>query len=321
MPDDLNARAAEIVAKAVPLVIPPPICPISAAELLRMDIPLRDTLMDPFLPQQGGVLMFAPRGIGKTFMALSLAYAVASGGTVMRWRAKAARRVLYVDGEMPLASLQERLAGIAAGADHSPPDEDNFRLLPQDHYRDGLPDIASPEGRALIERHAEGTDLVVLDNLSSLIRARENEADDWQPMQDLVLSLRRKGTSALLIHHAGKGGDQRGTSRREDIMDTVISLKRPDNYGAGRGAQFEVHFTKARGFTGADAAPFMATLHKAADGALTWEASAPNADNRTTAHGMFTGGAKVPEVMKALGLSKATAYRWHAEWKSGGGNG
>src|SRR4051794_33801284 len=67
------------------------------------------------------------------------------------------------------------------------------------------------------EAIATDTALVVLDNLSSLAGGRENEGDDWRPMQDLVLSLRRRGTSTLLVHHSGKGGQQRGTSRREDV--------------------------------------------------------------------------------------------------------
>ena len=49
-------------------------------------------------------------------------------------------------------------------------------------------------------------------------------------MQAWLLELRRRGMTVLLIHHAGKSGDQRGTSAREDIMDTVISLRRPREY-------------------------------------------------------------------------------------------
>jgi putative DNA primase/helicase len=69
-------------------------------------------------------------------------------------------------------------------------------------------------------------------------------------MQELVLSLRRSGTTTLIVHHSGKGGQQRETSRREDVLDSVISLRRPDGYEPSEGARFEVHFEKSRGFTG-----------------------------------------------------------------------
>ena len=50
------------------------------------------------------------------------------------------------------------------------------------------------------------------------------------PVQEWILQLRRRGISVLIVHHAGKGGDQRGTSAKEDVLDTVIKLSRPDDY-------------------------------------------------------------------------------------------
>jgi putative DNA primase/helicase len=172
------------------------------------------------------------------------------------------------------------------------------------------------QGRDMLERLADGLALVVLDNLSSLASGRENEADGWQPMQDLVLSLRRSGTTTLIVHHSGKGGQQRGTSRREDVLDTVISLRRPEGYEAAEGARFEVHFEKSRGFTGADAMPFEASL-QVADGALSWRTSDLKQDDKTTAFDMCTAGRKPPDVAREMGVDRSTAYRWQREWKNG----
>jgi hypothetical protein len=32
---------------------------------------------------------------------------------------------------------------------------------------------------------------------------------------------------------------------------------------------------------------------------------------------MFAAGAKVPTVVKELGVPRGTAYRWHQEWRNG----
>lgn len=314
-PDEYVAEAPGSGDAAMPIV------PISARDLLAMEIAPRQLLMAPWLPRQGVTMVFAGRGIGKTHLAMSVAYTVAIGGTLMRWTAPAPRRVLYIDGEMPLGSLQERLAGIVAGVGRELPEPDFLAFLPQDHYRDGLPDVASEAGQALIKQCAEGRDLVVFDNLSSLVRLKENDADDWQPMQNLVLWLRRQGISTLIVHHAGKGGAQRGTSRREDVMDSVIELRRPEGYDPAEGARFEVHFTKARGFMGADAAPFLAAIVNDKGGAIRWEDADLTADDRAVAFEMFASGAKATEVEKALGVSRATAFRWQKAWKEGGGHG
>jgi hypothetical protein len=44
------------------------------------------------------------------------------------------------------------------------------------------------------------------------------------------------------------------------VLDSVIALRRPEDYKASEGARFEVHFEKTRGFTGPDAESFEATL-------------------------------------------------------------
>ena len=73
--------------------------------------------------------------------------------------------------------------------------------------------------------------------------------------------VRRSGIAVLFIHHAGTNGRQRGTSRREDALDTVIALRRPEDYSLEHGARFEIHFEKLRNrVDGAGAVPFEAGL-------------------------------------------------------------
>jgi putative DNA primase/helicase len=312
-PFDPHAIAAEAVAEASTPTPPKEIPrPITSAALLGMDIPPRRMLLAPYLPEAGAAMLYAPRGIGKTWVSLSLAYAVAAGGAVLNGHASEPRRVLYIDGEMPLVTLQERLGAVALGMGRNLPEDDFLQFLPADHYRDGLPDLASPEGRELVEELAEGVALVVFDNLSSLARYKENEADSWQPIQDLVLSLRRRGATSLLVHHAGKSGQQRGTSRREDVLDTVIALRRPEEYEATQGARFHWHYEKARGFMGDDAAPFEATL-TLDEGAARWQVTALVKTRQALATDMLAAGASVAEIVTATGASRATVYRWKQE--------
>jgi putative DNA primase/helicase len=148
--------------------------------------------------------------------------------------------------------------------------EGYFSVLPADGFELGLPNVATEEGQKRIEPLLDGISFLVLDNLSTLAwTARDNDAESWGPMQAWLLKLRRRGMSVLLIHHAGKGGQQRGTSRREDVLDTVIALRRPADYSPVEGARFEVHLEKARGVSGEDANPFEARL-EVCDGHLAW---------------------------------------------------
>jgi len=188
-----------------------------------------------------------------------------------RWNAAKPRRVLLIDGEMPAALLQERLANIVAGVTSIEASDDALRILAGDLIEEGgIGNLASPVVQSELDQWLIGTDLLILDNLSSLTAViRDNDAESWGPIQDWLLRLRRRGVSVLIVHHAGKGGQQRGTSRREDVLDTVISLRRPDDYGPEEGARFEVHIEKGRGVHGEDAKPFEAKL-ETIRGAALW---------------------------------------------------
>ena len=144
-------------------------------------------------------------------------------------------------------------------------------------------------------------ELIVVDNLSTIARGlRENEADLFGPVQTWLLQQRAANRSVLVVHHAGKGGGQRGTSRKEDVLDTVISLSRPPGYVASEGARFEVRFTKSRGFWGADAEPFEARF---VDGA--WSTSEIVADDSDAALAAWRAeGLSIRQIAEQSGLSK-----------------
>ena len=249
----------------------PALVSLDMGEFLSMSILERGYLLSPVLPVQGIGILYAPRGIGKTFAALSIAVAVASGGAVFNWRAPMPKRTLYVDGEMPATSMQSRLAALVNGMSVPPHTLKNMALITPDLQPCPMPDLSTASGQAMIEPFLKDVDMVVLDNIATLCRTgKENESQSWQTMQAWLLELRRRGMTVLLIHHAGKSGDQRGTSAREDIMDTVISLRRPREYSMAEGARFEVHLTKARGILGDDAKPFEANLLTEGN-ALHWQ--------------------------------------------------
>ena len=49
-----------------------------------MELPERKDLLQPWLPEQGLAMIHAPRGVGKTFFALSCAYAIGTGGALQK---------------------------------------------------------------------------------------------------------------------------------------------------------------------------------------------------------------------------------------------
>jgi hypothetical protein len=120
-----------------------PLISLTGEELLKRQFPAREMLLAPWLPQKGLTMIFAERGIGKTWTGLNIAHAAAGGGAFLRWRALRPCRVVYVDGEMPAGALKDRYAAVVAEADFDAP-ADHFRLVAADLQPDGLPDLADP---------------------------------------------------------------------------------------------------------------------------------------------------------------------------------
>ncbi len=233
---------------------------ISLADFLALELPPRENILNPWLPRQGLAMIHSKRGAGKTFVALNIGYAVASGGSFLRWQAPRPAGVLFIDGEMPSGIIQERLAGIIANNELEP--QKPLLFMSPDLQSQGMPDLGTVAGQEAVNKHiTEDIELIIIDNISTLSRyGKENEAASWLPLQEWALKLRAQGKAVLFIHHSGKGGLQRGTSKREDILDTVISLRHAPDYEPSQGACFEIHFEKSRGIYGPDVEAFEARL-------------------------------------------------------------
>jgi hypothetical protein len=196
-PDQCKQRAAELmsvfdVAHGNRLTV------CSAGEFLATDIPPREMVLAPFLPEQGLAMLYSKRGVGKTYLSLAIAITVASGGTFLRWKAPKPRKVLFVDGELPASTLQQRIRSIQAGHFNEEAIPDLLRIITPDMQTRPMPDLATVEGQGLIERELPGVELLVLDNLSALCRSgKENEGESWLPVQEWLLRLRQQGISVL----------------------------------------------------------------------------------------------------------------------------
>ncbi len=279
--------------------------------LLSLEIQPREMLLSPIIPEQGLVMMHAPRGIGKTHISLMVAYTVAMGGQMFdqKWTCDNSNKVLFVDGEMPLVVIQERLAKIVNSANSEMTGDDNLLIITPDLQNRGISDLSTPQGQQTIEEHLEGVKLLILDNYSSLCRSgRENEGESWIPLQEWFLTLRRRGLSVLLVHHSNKTGSQRGTSRKEDLLDTIITLRKPETYDPREGARFEVHYEKARGFYGEEASPFEAHL-KEEEGKFSWHIRAIEDCQMDRVLELKKEGLTQRDIAQETGLSPATINR------------
>ncbi len=294
---------------------------IGFSEFISTEYPPREWILTDLVQVRDTAMVHAWRGVGKSFFALGIALAVATGGDFLRFRAPRRRPVLYIDGEMPREDSQERVKRMHAGMQSDLP-RPLLRFLSADLLEYGLPSLASVDGQQAVaatlgaaRKAGRPIELIVIDSKSTLCRASEdaNREESWHAMQDWLLKLRREGVAQLIVHHDGKGGQQRGTSAIEDICTQVLQLKRPEAGKAADGARFEMHYTKSRGVFGDAVAPLVAEIRNPDSDALEWLWSPVEdrrADQRREVFTLADEGVGVREIARRTGVARSTVADW-----------
>jgi hypothetical protein len=230
----------------------------SLGELMTMEVPERRCILGPWLRTAESAMVWAPTGVGKSWFALSCALAVAGGGTFLGWAAEAPRRVLYIDGEMSLAELRERMGvllqcvpGIDSEAasrnldiycrQHQEPEADFWDILKPEHHTKLVRGLTRG-------RYA----LVIFDNFTTLSDSLqdENAVGALKPATALMMKLKAAGVATMLIHHANKGGDSyRGSTALAATFEAIWGLKALEDGSVpdGVGARFLLELGKFRG--------------------------------------------------------------------------
>ncbi|MES2507058.1 MAG: AAA family ATPase [Verrucomicrobiota bacterium] len=231
---------------------------VNGCELMDLTLTPRPAVLGAWMRQGDLGYLFAPRGAGKSWMAMLIARAVATGQPLGEWPAgQAALPVCYFDAEMNLPDVQARVRsiGLAVPRFHLISNE----LLFQRHGR-GI-NIACPTYQAALTRYLPDGCLFIIDNLStSQLGMAENDNDAFDDIRDWLLALRHRAITVLIVHHAGRNGLMRGSSRREDMAHWILSLKGCDDDDLQHKTAFTTTFTKCRNCTGAEARPLFWTL-------------------------------------------------------------
>ncbi len=285
--------------------------PVDFAELLALNLPERKYVIYPILPERGIGMVYSWRGCGKTFFTMEIGFCVAAGvPDCFTWSIPQQRYVLYVDGEMDSTELQLRARQIALGHEMALPAKDFLRYITPD-LEEHKPEILTPDGRRRIEDQLRGGELVIFDNLSTLIpTGDERETEDWAIVQEWFLLLRRRGFTTLFNHHAGKGGQQRGSSNREDVLNLTINLRQPEGYSAEDGLRAEVFFEKIRGHArGPAVQPFEIRLQTDEKNRAVWTRRPLKALLVKRAFEMFGVGMRDREIAEDLRMSRYQVYR------------
>lgn len=88
---------------------------VDANDLIGMEIPTKETILFPWVNEKSIILTSAWRGFGKTWFWLSICDCISRGEKFGPWATQNPVPMLYLDGEMPLCDIQDRLKRLNKG--------------------------------------------------------------------------------------------------------------------------------------------------------------------------------------------------------------
>lgn len=211
----------------------------------------------PILRQGYMSMLFGKPGDGKTWLTIGLALAIANGGEFLRWKTNKSK-VLYFDGEMGFSDVKKRILKL------TPSDKPAGQVLGNIAFEtsqgeERMPNFSTKRGQQWYLQRIleEKADVVFFDNLLTLsqtLDARDGEPQIWQRIEPFLWDLTRQyDKTVVLVHHAGKSGDQLGTIMKEVLLQLNMQVRRSGLEKRETGEFFELMFRKKRGVKGTQA--------------------------------------------------------------------
>jgi hypothetical protein len=198
------------------------------------DIPEPDRLLGDLITTTTRVFLVGRTGLGKTLLGIAIAAGVASGQGFLKWRSSRPARVLYIDGEMPAELIKLRARDALRRLEDTSIAPGNLLIFGRDIEAEArkvypmLPEFAplnTEGGRAFLLALIKvigGIDLLVFDNVMSLISGDQKDEVPWSETLPLVSTLTDMRIGQLWLDHTGHNSDrQYGSSTKAWRFDAV----------------------------------------------------------------------------------------------------
>jgi replicative DNA helicase len=220
------------------------------------DLPREDVFVD-LLPQGIPAAVSADPGRGKTFLAIQMAVAAATGRSVPPFKPRGEMRVFLLCGEDSWRIIARRLRAVASAFNISPEElsealRERLRIVEAPaaplvrRDRDGNLDTTPPYSWIAEQIRRFKPDLVILDPLAQWYGGDENDA-----VQATYFVGRLKAAAApsnatvLVLHHFNKGGQTRGSTAFLGAFRWHADLRPMEE---GEAARYGVRLEDARRF-------------------------------------------------------------------------
>jgi RecA-family ATPase len=187
-------------------------------------------IIDKIIADKAVCLLVGKAGVLKTFLAISISYAVASGNDFLNKFKSKQGKVIYLDKENGYSIMKKRTSMVKRGLELTEDYDIGFICFSQIKI-DKKKDIEAIE--KILEKHKPR--LLVIDTYRRAISFDENDAGSVSELfvDTLRPMVEKYNCSILLLHHNRKGGsagdemdELRGSSDLANYADAILKAER-----------------------------------------------------------------------------------------------
>lgn len=198
------------------------------------------------------IMLFGARGACKSYLSNLFAISLASGIPILnnKFCPTRAFKVLYIDGEMNIKLIKERILGIqnGFGIDQTACDS-NLSILSSSHLKENF-DFSNGKQLQKFKKDIEEAEIIFLDSVNFLFPdAMGNDAASCKSLNDFILENRSNNKTVFTIDHASTKSnnsknikDPFGSSAKSFSMDIILALTKKDSL-------YQVTATKSRSYS------------------------------------------------------------------------
>jgi archaellum biogenesis ATPase FlaH len=183
----------------------------------------REILLHPEIIEEGYIVwLYALKNVGKTIMALSIAYAVAKGNRQLgAWCSKQPKKVLYVFGEGKPDKIDKSIKKTMAGQGDT--GEIPFSIILAKKETSRSFNILDPLWQERNKEELKSYDLIIFDDLQCLTTNKENEI---KLLMEFINRIAQHDTAVLVLDHTSRKGKIQESISKGMSLDLEIKLEK-----------------------------------------------------------------------------------------------